>query len=129
MHQLDNRLTVSLWGIEKSLAKWSEMQDRSIVQSSVSPCASPVVLVHKKDGSLRFCVNYRRLNAITKKHVYPLPYVDNIVDTLGSAKYFATLDLASGCWQVELDDDVRPKTAFSTHQELFEFIRMPFGTL
>ena len=104
-----------------------EMQDRGIVQPSVSPWASPVVLVPKKDGSLRFCVDYRRLNALTKKDVYPLPRVDDIVDTLGDARYFTTLDLASGYWQVELDNDARPKTAFTTHQGLFEFVRMPFG--
>ena len=104
-----------------------DMQDQGIVQPSVSPWASPVVLVPKKDGSLRFCVDYRRLNAITKKDVYPLPRVDDIVDTLSDAKYFTTLDLASGYWQVKLDDDARPKTAFTTHQGLFEFIRMPFG--
>ena len=105
----------------------NEMQDRGIVQPSASPWASPVVLVPKKDGSLRFCVDYRRLNALTKKDVYPLPRIDDIVDTLGDAKYFSTLDLASGYWQVKLDDDARPKTAFATHQGLFEFIRMPFG--
>ena len=104
-----------------------EMQDKGIIQPSASPWASPVVLVPKKDGSLRFCVDYRQLNALTMKDVYPLPRIDDILDTLGSAKYFTTLDLASGYWQVKLDDDARPKTAFTTHQGLFEFIRMPFG--
>ena len=104
-----------------------EMQDRGIVQPSVSPWASPVVLVPKKDGSLRFCVDYRRLNALTKKDVYPLPRLDDIVDILGDVKYFTMLDLASGYWQVKLDDDARPKTAFTTHQGLFEFVSMPFG--
>ena len=81
----------------------------------------------KKDGSLRFCVDFRRLNAMTKKDVYPLPRVDDILDTLGDAKYFTTLDLASGYWQVPLDDQSRPKTAFTTHQGLFEFVHMPFA--
>ena len=66
------------------------------MQPSVSPWASPVVLVPKKDGSLRFCVDYRRLNALTKNDVYPLPRVVDIVDKLGDTKYFTTLDLASG---------------------------------
>ena len=64
---------------------------------------------------------------IGKLLYYPLPRVDDIVDMLGNAKYFTTLDLALGYWQVKLDDDARPKTAFITHQGLFEFIRMPFG--
>ena len=104
-----------------------EMEERGIVQPSSSPWASPVVLVPKKDGSLRFCVDFRRLNSITTKDVYPLPRVDDILDTLGNARYFTTLDLASGYWQVPLDDDARPKTAFTTHQGLYEFVRMPFG--
>ena len=105
----------------------NEMEERGIVQPSSSPWASPVVLVPKKDGSMRFCVDFRRLNSITRKDVYPLPRVDDILDTLGNAQYFTTLDLASGYWQVPLDDDARPKSAFTTHQGLYEFVRMPFG--
>ena len=104
-----------------------EMQGRGIIQPSTSPWASPVVLVPKKDGSLRFCVDYRRLNSITKKDVYPLPRIEDIFDTLGGAKFFTSLDLASGYWQVELDEDARTKSAFATYQGLFEFLRMPFG--
>ena len=74
----------------------TEMQERGIVQPSTSPWASPVVLMSKKDGSHRFCVDFRKLNSMTKKDVYPLPRVDDILDTLGNAKYFTTLDLASG---------------------------------
>lgn len=105
----------------------SEMKEQGIVKPSISPWASPVVLVPKKDGKLRFCVDYRRLNAITKKDVYPLPRIDDILDKLGKAKYFSTLDLCSGYWQVELDENSRQKTAFTTHNGLFEFVRMPFG--
>ena len=64
--------------------------------------ARPVVLVPKKDGTTRFCIDYRKLNSITKKDVYPLPRIDDILDTLGGAKYFTSLDLASGYWQVSL---------------------------
>ena len=103
------------------------MQERGIVQLSTSPWASPVVLVPKKDGSQRFRVDFRKLNSVTKKDVYPLPRVNDVLDTLGNAKYFTTLDLASGYWQVPLDNDARPKMAFTTHQGLFEFVRMPFG--
>ena len=105
----------------------SEMKDQGIIQPSISPWASPVVLVPKKDGKLRFCVDYRRLNAITKKDVYPLPRIDDILDTLGKTKYFSSLDLCLGYWQVELDEESRQKSAFATHQGFFEFVRMPFG--
>ena len=105
----------------------NDMQEQGVVKPSNSPWASPIVLVPKKDGSLRFCVDFRRLNAITRKDVYPLPRVEDILDTLGEAKYFTSLDLASGYWKVELDQDARAKSAFTTHHGLFEFVRMPFG--
>ena len=85
------------------------------------------MLVPKKDGTFRFCTDYRRLNAITIKDVYTLPRVDNIFDMLAECKYFSSLDLASGCWQVELDPESRQKSAFTTYRGLFEFIRMPFS--
>ena len=103
------------------------MQEQGIVQPSSSPWASPVVLVLKKDGSLRFCIDYRRLNSVTRKDVYPLPRVDDIMIALGDSKYFSSLDLASGYWQIELEEDARKKSAFTTYNGLFEFIRMPFG--
>ena len=93
----------------------------------LSPWTSPVVLVPKKDGTFRFCTGYRRLNAITKKDVYTLPHVDDIFDTLAECKYFSSLDVASGYWQVELDPESRQKSAFTTYRDLFEFIRMPFS--
>jgi len=80
------------------------MQDQGIVQPSSSPWASPVVLVPKKDGTLRFCIDYQRFNSITRKDVYPLPRVDDILTALGDSKYFSSLDLASGYWQIELDE-------------------------
>ena len=103
------------------------MEKQGVIRPSTSPWASPVVLVPKKDGTQRFCVDYRRLNAITKKDVYPLPRIDDILDTLGGNKYFTSLDLAAGYWQVGMDDESAPKSAFVTHCGLFEFARMPFG--
>ena len=75
-----------------------EMQEQGIVQPSKSPWASPVVLVPKKDGSLRFCIDFRKLNSVTRKDVYPLMRIDDIFDTLNGAQYFTSLDLASGYW-------------------------------
>ena len=103
-----------------------DMQKQGIIQPTSSPWASPVVLVPKKDGTTRFCVDYRRLNAVSRKDVYPLPRIEDILSTLGDANYFSTLDLASEYWQIEMEESSRPKTAFAT-QGLFEFTRMPFG--
>ena len=104
-----------------------QMQSQGIVRPSHSPWASPVVLVPKKDGSLRFCVDYRKLNSITQRDVFPLPRVDDILDTLHGTKFFTSLDLASGYWQIELDSEACVKSAFTTYNGLYEFVRMPFG--
>ena len=92
-----------------------DMVHRGVIRPSKSPWSSPVVLVGKKDGSTRFCVDFRKVNAVTRKDVYPLPGIDETLDTLGGASYFTTLDLASGYWQVPLKEEDRQKTAFSTH--------------
>lgn len=104
-----------------------EMLDQGVVTPSKSLWGSPVVLVAKKDGSTRFCIDYRRLNAATKPDVFPLPRVDDSLDQLSNSKYFTTLDLAAGYWQVLVDPPSREKTAFVTDSGLFEFSVMPFG--
>ena len=78
-----------------------EMLQKDAIRPSASPWASPVVLVRKKTGALRFCVDYRKVNSVTKKDAYPLPRVDDTLDTLTGAQWFTTLDLISGYWQVE----------------------------
>ena len=103
------------------------MLDQGIVQPSQSAWASQIVLVAKKDGSTRFCVDYRRLNAATKVDMCPLPCADDCLDLLANNCWFSTLDLASGYWQVQLEESSREKTAFTTHVGLFEFWVMPFG--
>ena len=84
-----------------------DMKERGIVKPSTSPWASPVILVLKRDGMSHFCIDYRCLNAVTTKDVYLLPRIDDILDTLGEAKYFSSLYLASGYWQVEFAPDAR----------------------
>ena len=103
------------------------MLERGIVQPSSSPWSSPVVIVSKKDGTKRFCVDYRKLNAITKMDAYPLPRIDDALDMLANKEYFTSLDLISGYWQVKMADDSVEKTAFSTPDGLFEFTVMHFG--
>ena len=92
-----------------------------------SPWAFPIVVVDKKDGSKRFCVDFRRLNKVSKIVSYPLPLIDDILTQLGGAKYFTSLDLKSGYWQVKVDEGDKEKTAFTCHKRLFEFNAMPFG--
>ena len=103
------------------------MLDQGVIEPSDSPWASPVVLVRKKDGSLRYCIDYRRLNSVTIKDSYPLPRIDESLDSLSNTKYFSTLDLASGYWQIGLDEDAKRKSAFCTTSGLFQFKVMPFG--
>ena len=84
-------------------------------------------MLTKKDESKRFCVDFRALNRITKANSYPLPLIDDILALLCKAKYFSSLDLKSGYWQVLVEDNDREKTAFTCHRGLFQFNVMPFG--
>ena len=97
------------------------------IRPSSSAWASPIVLVRKKDGSMRFCIDYRRLNDKTKKDAYPLPKIDEALNQLAGSRYWSCLDLASGYWQVAMHPESVAQTGFCTHMGLFEWLVMPFG--
>lgn len=104
-----------------------DMLEKDVIQRSTSPWAAPVVLVKKRDGTTWFCVDYSGINKVTRKDAYPLPRIDATLDTLAGSKWFSTVDLLSGYWQVEIAETDRQKTAFCTTEGLFEFKVMPFG--
>ena len=105
----------------------AEMLKYDIIEPSRSPWASPIVLVNKKGGEKRFFVDYRKLNAVTQDCGYPLPVIEDILSYLGNARYFASLDMRSGFWQISVKKADRPKTAFVSPEGLYQFKKMPFG--
>jgi hypothetical protein len=104
-----------------------DMKRKGVIEESEGPWSSPFVIVRKKNGDIRFCVDYRKLNDVTKKDCFPLPRIDDTFYTLAGAQWFSTIDLKSGYWQVALHPDDKEKTAFSTGQGLWQFTVMPFG--
>ena len=124
VRQPPRRVPFSLRG--KVVQPIDEMLDQGVIVPSSSPWASPILLV-AKDRSMRFCVDYPKLNAITKLDVYPLPWIDDSLDLLANSRYFTSLDLASGYWQVGMDPASQEKTEFITYAGLYEFTVMPFG--
>jgi hypothetical protein len=105
------------------------MLGAGVIEEGNGAWGFPVVLVRKKDGEVRFCVDYRALNKITKKDVYALPRIDETLEALGGALLFTTLDLRAGYWQIRVARQDRDKTAFMTKRGLCRFKRMPFGLM
>jgi len=112
---------------DKEDKQLDEMLETGIIEPSYSPWSSPVCMAKKKDGSFRFCIDYRRLNAVTEKDAYPVPHVKDALDSFHGARYFATIDLLSGYWQIGMTERAKQCSAFCTRRGLLQWTRMPFG--
>jgi hypothetical protein len=110
--------------LKKQLA---ELSASGFIQPSKSPYGAPVLFVKKKDGTSRMCIDYRALNAVTIKNKYPLPRIEELFDRLQGAKYFSKIDLRSGYYQIRVQEQDVPKTAFRTRYGHFEFLVLPMG--
>ena len=125
VHQTPYRVSASQREIIQT--QISEMLDKNIIKPSESPWSSPVILVKKANGQWRMCVDYRKLNAVTKKDRYPLPRIDDTLDLLVNSTFFSTLDMCNGYWHIEIDPRDREKSAFITSEGLYEFNVLSFG--
>ena len=120
--QRPRRPPMAFAGEEQKLIR--KQLDSGVIQESTSPWESPLVFVRKKDGIIRPCVDYRRLNDVTVKDAYPLPKISDCLDSLGGARLFSTLDLQSRYWQTEVRKEDRPKTSVATRHGLWKYVTM-----
>jgi Reverse transcriptase (RNA-dependent DNA polymerase) len=112
---------------EQEPAEIHRMLQAGVIAPANAEWASPIVMVPKPDGSTRFCVDYCRLNAITVRDSYPLPRMDECIDSLGDVSIFSTLDCNAGYWQIPVAKEDTPKTTFTSHEGIFWLLRMPCG--
>jgi hypothetical protein len=105
----------------------AKMLDQGLIQESASPWGFPVLFAKKPEGKWRMCIDYRALNAVTKKNGYPLPRIQDCLDRIGNARILSKIDLTQGYYQVRIAEGDVEKTAFNTRQGKFEFLAMPFG--
>lgn len=113
--------------VEECRNQIRDLLSNDIIEESDSPWAAAYLLTKKKTGGKRLCIDLRKLNEATKKVVYPLPHIDDCIETLSGKRYFSSLDMASGFWQIPMAPESRELTAFRTEDGLFQFKRMPFG--
>ena len=113
--------------IEEQRRQLSQLLAQGLIQESSSPWGFPVLFVKKPEGKWRMCIDFRALNAVTKKNGYPLPRIQECLDLIGQAKYLSKIDLTQGYYQVRVDEKDREKTAFNTREGKFEYLAMPFG--
>jgi hypothetical protein len=125
VRQRPRRTPMAFRGEEEAEIK--KMKEMQVIRSSTSPWASPVVLVRKKDNTCRFCVDYTKLNKLIFRENWPLPRIDDCLESLAGAEYFSSMDLASGYWQVPVKEEDKAKTAFVTKSGQYEFNVLPFG--
>ena len=102
-------------------AETEKMLTAGLIEESLSEWSSPIVMVSKPDGSLRFCNDFRKVNEISKFDAYPMPRVDELLEKIGNARYITTLDLTKGYWQIPLTPRAKEKTAFATPDGLFQY--------
>ena len=112
---------------ERVVKEIQEMEKNGIIEKSESEWAFPLVIVEKRDGGIRLCIDYRELNQVTKYDAYPMPRIEEMLDQIGNAHFITTLDLAKGYWQVPMSEEDKEKTAFVSPKGLFQFVTMPFG--
>lgn len=105
----------------------NDLLKEEIIEESKSDFCSPILPIKKKDGSIRLAIDYRQLNAISKKDKFPMPRLDELIDNLGNSIVFSKLDLTKGYYQIVMDEESKPLTAFSWNKKLYHFNRMPFG--
>jgi hypothetical protein len=123
---MDRSIDALFWRMMRSRGKIQELLQKGHIRPSSSPCGSPIVLVQKKDGTWRLCIDYRVLNKITVWNRYPIPWIDDLLDQLKGAKYFSKIDLKSGYHQVPIEPSDVWKTAFKSKEGLFRMVGHAF---
>ncbi|GKB06033.1 putative reverse transcriptase domain-containing protein [Tanacetum coccineum] len=113
--------------MKELMSQLQELLDKGFIRPSSSPWGAPILFVKKKDGSMRMCIDYRKLNKVMVKNVYPLPRIDDLFDQLQGARWFSKIDLRSGYHQLKVREEDIPKTAFRTRYGHYEFVVMHFG--
>ena len=114
--------------LEEVRGNLQDMLDGGAIRPSKSPWCNAIVLVRKKDGTLRFCIDFRKLNARTKKDLFPLPHMQETMESMVGAQFFSSMDLKSGFWQVRMSEKSRQYTAFTVGSlDVYEFLQMPYG--